>query len=258
MLPAGKENSGSGSVDLAVYWLTVQKFAGVTPEGTLNVWNQRFWGLCTSSIETAERRSMQFSLSGVARGIVFEHWILYGSSRDIGPSRAFNWHWGGVITSISEVCIAMSRKRWTTWPRLLFTTNISSVIWDILTQLKIDIKSLFPLFPLFQNQPDQTSVKHPARIHESCSLCDPGYYTLSSHRGKRATVDDHTQRGRWLRLPRKACRGRKLWCVRCDYDRDALFNSVIVYITSIRRYRLYLIISTRRPALILSRPLWAH
>ena len=124
MLPAGKENSGSGSVDLAVYWLTVQKFAGVTPEGTLNVWNQRFWCLCTSSIETAERRSMQFSLSGVARGIVFEHWILYGSSRDIGPSRAFNWHWGGVITSISEVCIAMSRKRWTTWPRLLFTTNI--------------------------------------------------------------------------------------------------------------------------------------
>jgi len=108
----------------------------------------------------------------------------------------------------------------------LLSSPLSSVIWDILTQLKIDIKSLFPLF---QNQPDQTSVKHPARIHESCSLCDPGYYTLSSHRGKRATVDDHTQRGRWLRLPRKACRGRELWCTRYNRDRDTLFNSVLIH-----------------------------
>jgi len=50
-----------------------------------------------------------------------------------------------------------------------------------------------------------------------------------AYRGKRATVDNHTQRGRWLRLPRKACWGRELWCTRYNRDRDTLFNSVLIH-----------------------------
>jgi len=79
------------------------------------------------------------------------------------------------------------------------------------------------------------------------------WFLRQACRGRRCTVGDHTPCGRWLSSPAEACRGRKLWCVRCDYDRDVLFNTDIVYITSIRRYRLYLIISPMKCVELLQR-----
>ena len=82
-------------------------------ERSLNVWNQRFFlRLCASDVECGEACSFSAQDSSVSLP------NFAGSSRVIGSRGAPRW----VTTAISEIFVAISRKREKIWPRLLLLT----------------------------------------------------------------------------------------------------------------------------------------